>query len=511
MATTPSESASEQSPPPSGAAPEDADRRLHPFSWLFVLINQLRPMLYPVLLLLFLGRGEQWELFGILGAVGLSLYSLVYSFSFRYRIGHDSLVVREGIFSRTERHIPFARIQNIVQKRNLLHRLFAVTELRLESAGGARPEAVMSVISASEARLLERLLHGRSAAGDDATDNVNSTTLLHAANLAEVIRYGLCSNRGAVLVGAAFAAGWQFQFWESSQFGEAMRWAFGSSGAASGFGGWLGMLLTALIVALTMTIVLKLLSVLMCLLSHHGFRLDLEGGRIGTRAGLLTRRHASANLTKLQRVLLSQSWLARRMGRLGLKCEVASGSYSDSQSSKISTLVPLGTAEQVAAVLGKIAPELNPDYLHWLPLDPQAWRRRLWPSAINVSLLALPASWFLGPWVAAAWLLLLTLLTLEARGWARHAAYACSDRVFAFRAGWLTRRWTIALIGKGQAVLLKQSPFDRRHRLASVRLDTAGVSPTSFAMQVPYLSTDQAQALFDATSRAIAGGQSAGR
>jgi hypothetical protein len=30
-------------------------------------------------------------------------------------------------------------------------------------------------------------------------------------------------------------------------------------------------------------------------------------------------------------------------------------------------------------------------------------------------------------------------------------------------------------------------------------------------MQVPYLSTDQAQALFDATSRAIAGGQSAGR
>ncbi len=509
MATTPSESDPQRSPAPNARPLDDAERRLHPFSWLFVLINTLRPMLFPVLLLLFLGRGEQWELYGVLGALLLSLYSLAYSFSFRYRIGRDSLVVREGIFNRTVRDIPFARIQNIVQNRNLLHRLFAVTELRLESAGGARPEAVMSVISAKEARLLEHLLHGRGAADDASAIESSSGTVLHAADLGEVIRFGLSSNRGAVLVGAVFAAGWQLQLWESLQFGEAMGWAFGSlNSALGGFGDWLATLLTGIIVVLSMMVLLKTLSVLMCVLSHHGFRLDLDGKRIGTRSGLLTRRHARASLGKLQRVLLSQSWLARRMGRLGLKCEVAAGSHSDGQSSnhRLSTLVPLGTTEQVAAVLEKLAPQLNPDQLQWLPLHAQAWQRRLRPSLIGVSLLAFPAGWIFGPWIAAVWLLLVSLLTLEARGWARYAGYACNDQVFAFRAGWLTRRWTVASIGKGQAVLLKQSPFDRRHQMASVRLDTAGVSPASFALQIPYLSADQAQALFDATSRAIAAG-----
>lgn len=509
MATTPSESDPEGSLEPNAAPPDDGERRLHPFSWLFVLINKLRPMLFPVLLLLFLGRGERWELYGLLGALVLSLYSLAYSFSFRYRIGRDSLVVREGIFNRTVRDIPFARIQNIVQNRNLLHRLFAVTELRLESAGGAKPEAVMSVISAKEARLLERLLHGRGAVGDESGSESASSTVLHAAELGEVIRYGLSSNRGAVLVGAVFAAGWQLQLWESLQFGTAMRWAFGSlASALGGVGDWLATLLTGIIVVLSMMVLLKALSVLMCVLSHYGFRLELDGERIGTRSGLLTRRHASANLSKLQRVLLSQSWLARRMGRLGLKCEVAAGSHSDGQSSnhRLSMLVPLGTVEQISAVLEKVAPQLNPDQLQWVPLHPLAWQRRLRPSVIVVSLLTLPAAWNFGPWVAALWPPIVTLLTLEARGWARYAGYACNERVFAFRAGWLTRHWTVASIGKGQAVLLKQSPFDRRHKMASVRLDTAGVSPTSFALQIPYLSADQAQALFDATSRAIAAG-----
>lgn len=489
--------------------PDGADRRLHPFSWLFVLINRLRPLLLPVLLLLFLGRGERWELFGVLGAVALSLYSLIYSFSFRYRIDRDSLIVREGIFNRTERHVPFARIQNIVQHRNLLHRLFAVTELRLESAGGARPEAVMSVITAEEARLLERLLRGHSASvvGDDATADAQGGTALHVADLAEVLRFGLSSNRGAILVGAFFATAWQFQFWESSSFGAAIRWVYSAAGTAlGGFGDWLSTLLTGILIVLSMAVVLKLLSVLMCLLSHYGFRLDLDGQRIGTEAGLLTRRHASANLSKLQRVLLSQSWLARRMGRLGLECEVASGSQNDDQSGghRLATLVPLGTRAQVTTVLAKVAPQLDPARLQWQPLHEHAWRRRWWPSAITVSLLALPVGWLLGPLVVALWLLLLGLLALEARGWASYAAYACSDRVFAFRAGWLTRHWTVALIGKGQAVLLKQSPFDRRHQMATVRLDTASVSPTSFALQIPYLGTEQARALFDAISRAIA-------
>ena len=100
--------------------PRGDERRLHPFSWLFVLITQLREVALPLIVLLLFGRGEWWEFMALVGAVLLAAYSLVYSFGFRYRIGDGELTVREGLFDRTERHIPFARIQNIARRSNLL-------------------------------------------------------------------------------------------------------------------------------------------------------------------------------------------------------------------------------------------------------------------------------------------------------------------------------------------------------------------------------------------------------
>src|SRR5690349_7784278 len=103
---------------------ESETHRLHPFSWLFVLLTQLRTVALPLIILLVFRRGDSWELWGAVGAAGLALHAFVYSHGFRYRLGEGELLVREGIFARTERHIPYARIQNIVQLRNPLHRLF---------------------------------------------------------------------------------------------------------------------------------------------------------------------------------------------------------------------------------------------------------------------------------------------------------------------------------------------------------------------------------------------------
>ena len=154
MAVTPSD-LEPQIVPDATAAPM---LRLHPLSWLFALLIQLRPLVVPLLVLIFLGRGEWWELFIVVGAVGYALYALIYSIGFRYRLGDDELLVKEGIFARTERHIPYARIQNIVRRRNLLHRAFGVAELRLESAGGDKPEAVMNVITLAAAEQIEAVL-----------------------------------------------------------------------------------------------------------------------------------------------------------------------------------------------------------------------------------------------------------------------------------------------------------------------------------------------------------------
>ena len=152
-----------------GAARE---QRLHPWSWLFVLLQQLRQFIVPLLVLLFAGRrgaSDGWvTLAPLLGVGVLVVVSILQYFTFRYRIGSDAITLRSGLLQRSWREIPFARIHNVGLHQSLLHRVFGVAEVRLESAGGDKPEAQLRVLGLQDALALERLVRHRGAAGGDA-------------------------------------------------------------------------------------------------------------------------------------------------------------------------------------------------------------------------------------------------------------------------------------------------------------------------------------------------------
>ncbi|MGM3151304.1 PH domain-containing protein, partial [Escherichia coli] len=61
-------------------------------------------------------------------------------------------------------------------RQNPLHRLFGVAELRLESAGGARPEAEMRVLKLDQALALERLVRQRGHAPQAADTHATTDT-----------------------------------------------------------------------------------------------------------------------------------------------------------------------------------------------------------------------------------------------------------------------------------------------------------------------------------------------
>src|SRR5690606_24661994 len=110
----------------------------------------------------------------LLGVAVLAAASVWQYFTYRYRVESDRLVVREGVLERQVRQVPFARIHNVALHQTLLHRLFNVAQVRLESAGGTRPEAEMRVLRMDEALALERLIRTRGAvagAEGDATDD----------------------------------------------------------------------------------------------------------------------------------------------------------------------------------------------------------------------------------------------------------------------------------------------------------------------------------------------------
>ena len=143
--------------PASGAGA--GEQRLHRWSWLFVLVQQLRQFVVPLLVLLVFGGrsdGHGWALMGPLVGVGvLVVVSVLQYFTYRYRIGADAITIRSGLLQRSQREIPFARIHNVGLHQSLLHRMFGVAEVRLESAGGQKPEAQMRVLGLDDALALQ--------------------------------------------------------------------------------------------------------------------------------------------------------------------------------------------------------------------------------------------------------------------------------------------------------------------------------------------------------------------
>jgi putative membrane protein len=492
--------------PSDAATPaEGRERRLHPWSWLFVLVTQLKQFALPLLVLLFTGRGDRNELVPLVGVGVLALVSVAQYFTYRYRIGAEGLSIRSGLFQRTVRHIPFTRLHDVSLQQSLLHRLFGVAEVRLESAGGARPEATMRVLALHEAQALEQLVrrHARELAGTEADPAAAAPPLL-VLGAGEIVRQGLISNRGMLLVAAAAGAIAQM---DSRIFGEAAREA---GRRVLGWGeqlhlGGAGMAGAVVALVVAAVVLLRLFSIAIAFLHYHGYRLRADGERLHVQRGLLTRHRGSVPRERIQAFDIEEGVLHRWLGRRGMTVDtLAAQNDAEGKGGSLRHLVPIATPATLDAIVARLLPRVAWPPAAWTPLPARTWVRRFLPGALFWGALAAAAAWRFGA-AGAVLLLGVPWAAYAARRWVEHAGYSVGGGLVVVREGWLDRHWRFAEVPKVQAVRLSQGPLDRRCGTASLLLDTAGASPGSAPVRLRYLPLADARALQQALSRAISG------
>ncbi len=493
---------------------ESPERRLHPLSFLFTMLAQLRQFIFPLIAAFFFGSSggrSQGDDYVLIGVAIVSLGSLAQYFTYRYRIEKDAVIVRSGIFERSLRHIPFARIQNVSLQQNVLHRLFGVAEVRLESAGAAKPEAQMRVLRLRDAQELEAQIHAGAhavrrdpaTAAGDADVAPPPAHLLLALPTSEVLRLGIISNRGALIVGGgmAFVAqlgdnslGKLFQWIGTWLYGHAnslhLSWLF-AGGAI-------------LVLALLFVVALRLLSMVWALLKFHGFRLSETGARLSAESGLFTRVRASLPRHRIQAWTLHEGVLHRWFRRRSLSVDSAVIETGGDKRS-LRELAPIATPAKVDELVASLLPPVRGaqhaawPIAEWQPLHPNAWRRRfIWPSLV-VTVASVGIAWI--RWPSALWFLLLVpVFWWSAHNWARCSGWSVRDGLVAFRGGWLGKYWRFAEVRKLQALEWRQSPFDRRWGMASLHFDTAGAGSGEPELAIPYLPEDVARRLYESLS-----------
>jgi putative membrane protein len=232
--------------------------------------------------------------------------------------------------------------------------------------------------------------------------------------------------------------------------------------------------------------------------------------------GLFTRLSAAIPRPRIQFISVRQSPLHRWFGTLSVSIETAGGS-GEANNVPLSRrwLVPLVPQERLRDLIREIQPEFELLDGTWQGLSPAGRRRKVRKTAIVGGLVlgsivatlevwlvlmtsVLDAAW---PHTVLAWMFpaaavcLWLLWLVHARAAARAIGYAQHAAGIAFRSGYWTRRTSTTNYDRVQVVALTESPFDRRWRMATLAVDTAGAGPAGHRIQIPCLDRPVAEQL----------------
>ncbi|NIM63565.1 MAG: PH domain-containing protein, partial [Acidobacteria bacterium] len=246
---------------------------------------------------------------------------------------------------------------------------------------------------------------------------------------------------------------------------------------------------------------MKLLSMIWALFRFHGFTLDRGKRNLRARYGLFTRYTAAIPTHRIQLLSVRTTPMFRWWKRSGVLAETAGGGAGNEDEQQREThrlwLAPIIDADAVDEFMQAILRDVDLSGARWNPLPPRAKRRIRNRGFFVASLVAIGTVYFIQWWAFAVLAVLFGWAMLHAALWWKHAAWAIAPTAMAFRSGWWTRRFSIVRFAKIQTVSVSRSPFDRRHKMARLAIDTAGAGKAGHRVDIPFLPHEVAVGLHE--------------
>ena len=421
-----------------------------------------------VLVFLFLGS----PLDGLTGAgllvvawfVVALAYQLIYYQRFEYELTDDSLDIVSGVVSRRNREIPVRRVQNVDISRNVAQRLLGLAQINLETAGGSSTEASLNCVSEDEARRLQSAIGQlkREETQTATDDEPDAEPAVEERRLFEVtpkelallgvtgIDLRLLSVVTVVLPVVA----------------PSLRERFADP--------LVGLAVTAPLAAVVIVAVAAVVSGVLAVTNYYGFRLSRRSEELQYERGLLQRFSGTIPLEKVQTLGISESFIARRLGYASLAVETAGYGPDDAGSQ---SAVPLADRDRVLSLAASVEAFDDPDFRR----PPRRARQRYVVrygavAAVAVGavfaadrLTTLPVAWY---WAGV----LLPVAPIAAHLKWVNLGYDVQPEYVVLREGFWTRTTTVVPYYRVQTVLNSRTVFQRRRRLATLVVDTAGSS-----------------------------------
>ena len=454
---------------------------------------------WPLLIVIFINPSKSKDSYFAMWIIGISILSAILSivsyFKFYYYVKDDELVIEKGIFQKTKLNVPFDRIQTVNFKQNILHQIFKVVSLEIDTAGSKGNEFSITALKKNEAEAIRDFLiaqknHNLNPRPEDIAEeedwNVEppkEELLLHLSP-EDLIKIGVSQNhfRTAAVI---------FAFLMSSldQLESATGWSFEGFLSNIPFINPNSFLAFLLVMVPLFIIISFSVSLVRTVIRY--FNLEFLRTDIGFKviSGLFTRNEQSANMQKIQLVNWSTNPIRQIFGMYDISLKQAA---SSEVARKQSIYVPGCYEEQVSAVREVYFPEEKELIFEEHQIHPLFIYRKFLYIGLVPALLALAHSHFVEGAIYYGYLIWVPIVLLGAwRYWQRFRYYVSEEGVRISK-GMIGRQDVLLKWYKIQVVDVQQGLYQRRKDLANIYFHTAAGD-----VNIPYIEYEKARKLED--------------
>ena len=484
-------------------------KRLHHATLWLPFLESILSLIVPVVVLsVVLSPEEALTIAGLYIALPSCGFFVLRYFTTRYFHNPTELVIRSGILFRKERRIPLERIQDLNIHQTIIRRWMGLASLKLTTAGAETEEAKLDVLSIGEAdRMRLEIASFHTTDSTEKNDGIPEAPPLQETlcqlGWRELAIGGLTSNLvaglGAVL--GAFLYLNYFQAWDIGKydgyFEKMIERQASKIESVLPMGHFVVRIIDFFFLsgsfgkALLFAIVGACGSIVSFVVRYHGFRLTRTKTVTSRIYGLFTLRRTSLPQSRIQAIKIDEGFLRRCFGLAAIRADTAGDRKEIDENNKRDLLVPVATCGQAQEIVLNLQPDLSPSPWDWRHVSRQSIMRRSrigWAIVfIGVVQTALWASWLALVWLPAPFIVYYWNLQ-----WYRNTKYCLTSQYVLWRTGWLNRSTLFLPIKNIQNVTLMQNPFDRRLKLASLVIDTAGQSNTGGGPVIRHLPINDA-------------------
>ncbi len=445
---------------------------------------------------------------GVLAAVVGLVFTILAWWRFVFTVEGDELLVSKGVVAQERLTIPLDRVQSVSIDQRLLHRVIGLVSVSVDTAGSSEAELEIDAVDRRRAEALQRLAAG--ATTGDATRTAEGSSAFGAGVTAaaaepeetlvartpiELVRIGVARWPWAGLAALAPLIAFAGEIGEllpvdidgESLIEDNVPNEVGRDQAVA----IVGFVVAGLVIGALLGIALQ---VVRQLVTDWELRLLRTSTGLRRTAGLFSRTSRASTLSRVQAVRVEETPMQRAFGfgRLSLPTigqgDLVVPGATPVECADIRQLVLAGSLEAAPAV--RAAGDLNGDPRAGLDGRPEGGAGAV-PDIVLDRRIS-PAFIFLAVRNQALFLLPVTVIVVATLGWwGLLVLLAVPLRWLTARRQWRLRRWGLTrdlaserleLVNrvtgevpllKAQTVQVRQSFFERRRGLATVRFNTA--------------------------------------